>query len=91
MKDLINNYCDEHELDNVLFIDGHDNAIMGLSTCFNSVKVVYSYKKIIGNLTKDMNHEDAEEFFEYNIRGAYLGDGTPIIMQDNIDWNNYKS
>ena len=49
MKDLINNYCDEHELDNVLFIDGHDNAIMGLSTCFNSVKVVYSYKKIIGN------------------------------------------
>jgi len=38
-----------------------------------------------------MNHEDAEEFFEYNIRGAYLGDGTPIIMQDNIDWDNYKS
>ena len=26
MKDLINNYCDEHELDNVLFIDGHHSV-----------------------------------------------------------------
>ena len=89
MRKMIDNYCEENGIEGALLLDGHDNAIMGISTCFNSIKIVYSYSKIIANLEKDMNHEEAEEFFEFNIRGAYLGDGTPIIMQDDIDWNEY--
>jgi len=90
MRKYIENYCVENEIDDVLFIDGHDNAIIGLSSCFHSTKVAYSFKKIIDNLQKDMTYEEALEFFSFNIQGAYLGDGTPIIMHDDIDWEFYE-
>lgn len=90
MRNYIENYCVENELDNVMFMDGHDNAILGLSSCFHSIKVVYSYKKIIKNLCKYMTYDEAVEYYSYNIQGAYVGEGTPIIMQDDIDWKFYE-
>jgi len=90
MRQMIENYCVEHGLEDVLFLDGHDNAIMGLSSCFYHTKVVYSYKKIIKNLEKDMTYDEATEFFQFNIEGAYVGDGTPMIMRDEIEWEFYE-
>ena len=80
MRNLIDNYCEEHGLDDVLLFDGFDSAILGISSCFSSVKVVYSYKKIINILEKDMTHEEAVEYFEFNIAGAYVGEFTPKYL-----------
>ncbi len=89
MRKMIERYCEENGIEDVLFFDGQDTAIMGLSTCFQYTKVIYSYKKMLKNLEKHMTFEEAVEFFEFNVRGSYVGDNTPVIMQDDIDWSEY--
>ena len=45
--------------------------------------MVYSYDKIITLLLKHgMSHDDAVEFFEFNIGGMWAGENTPIVMYD---------
>lgn len=60
-------------------IDGHENAIIGIS--YSPVtQVVYSKEKIIDNLIEGgMNNVDANEYFSYNIEGSLHQDG-PIVM-----------
>jgi hypothetical protein len=65
---------------NGIFVDGHDNAIMGIVRKFNSYSVLYDTLQIIENLKEDMSEEDAWEFFEFNIVGAWVGDSTPVFM-----------
>ena len=68
--------------DTLLFADGFDDAIMGLDT--NSLRVVYSKQKMIKCLLKDMELDDAIEYLEFNTWGAYVGEQTPIYV-DEID------
>lgn len=68
-------------------IYGHDAAIIG--RCVSSGRYIYSMQKILNGLVFDheMTHEDADEFFWYNIERSlsYLGEGAPIIL-DDITW-----
>ena len=43
--------------------------------------MVYDKAKIISKLIEDdqMNPEEAEEYFNYNILGSYVGEATPIF------------
>lgn len=75
---------------NVLFMDGFDDAIMGTGTKFHQLSVVYSKKKILQKLCNDMDYEDAIEYFNFNIAGAYVGENTPIIFEDDIDLDDFK-
>ncbi len=45
-------------------------------------RAVYSRRKVIKVLMKrdGMDADDATEFFEYNIEGAYMGEWTPIFV-----------
>ena len=44
---------------------------------------IYSYKKTIKNLMRQgMDREEAIEYFDYNIAGAFVGDQTPVFLQD---------
>lgn len=65
-----------------LLADGHDHAIMGYST---DGRVIYSVNMIIEGLIQDslMSYEDAVEFFDFNIAGAYVGEYTPIFMYED--------
>ena len=81
----LDNFCDENEIE-LMRIDGHDNAILGIvrGTGFphnsSSPRLVYNVQKIIENLMRDdMDEEEAEEFFEYNIIGSYVGEQTPLF------------
>jgi|TARA_B110001454_G_scaffold156466_1_gene145704 hypothetical protein len=68
-----------------LKVDGHDNAIMGMGDSFNRIPVlVYDSEKIIRNLMENdsMTHEEALEFFDYNIVGSYNGPGMPIFLHE---------
>jgi hypothetical protein len=72
-------------MDNVLFCDGHDNAFLGLMWRFGHDKPIatYSQTKIIENLIQDgMTFEEAQEFFEFNIIGAWVGSGTPCFIEE---------
>lgn len=61
-----------------LFADGFDEAILGVDQ--SSGRVIYSVERCLNILCidDDMDIEDAIEHFEYNVRGSYVGDKTPI-------------
>jgi hypothetical protein len=62
-----------------LFADGLDDAILGVEE--NSLRVVYDVDKVIDILMKGgMDPEEAIEFYEFNIAGAYVGERTPIFV-----------
>ena len=57
-------------------------AVAGL---YNSIKRarLYVNGKIISELVKDgMDEEEALEFYDFNIVGAYMGEFTPIYIDD---------
>jgi hypothetical protein len=69
----------------LLYADGFDDCIIGLTYREKTPVVLYNSRKIIESLAKDMTDEEALEFFEYNIEGAYVGERTPIY------WNDYDA
>ena len=62
--------------------DGFDDAVIGVASRCGSVDVLaYDVEKIILKLMLDgMTREEAEEFFEFNILGAYVGEHTPVFI-----------
>lgn len=71
--------------DSLLFMDGFDEAILGVSDNFRDPVVVYSRKKCIEILCKEMDYMDAVEYFDFNVAGAYVGQQTPIIINDDFE------
>jgi len=63
---IIERYPDE----SFLKADGFDEALIGVDT--KSMRLVYSVSKCIEILCRDMNEEDAIEYFDYNVSGAYM-------------------
>ena len=65
--------------------DGLEDALIGTGWQFIQALMVYSVKKVLEILmTRDgMSYEEAREFFEFNIVGAYVGAGTPVFVEDD--------
>lgn len=73
--------------EDAIILDGFNDCIVGIGSLFPHVDMVliYDVGKIINSLIKDgMDHEEAEEFYSYNIAGLYAGPGTPIMQSDVI-------
>lgn len=68
--------------ESVMFADGFDDAIIGLDT--DSLRVVYSKQRMIEILEPQMGLDDAIEYLQYNTWSAYMGELTPIYI-DEID------
>lgn len=66
-----------------LFCDGFDDAIIGIAERFGVPGVTaYDYEKVIAMLMKDgMDYEEAVEYFDFNIVGAWVGDDTPVFVR----------
>ena len=62
-------------------IKKYEQAIIGQDDA--SLRVVYSVDKILGILSEEMSEEEAREFYEYNILGAYMGEMTPIYVNEH--------
>ena len=65
----------------ILKADGFDDAVIGIDT--GTMRLIYSVTRcveilIVGGM--DMN--DAIEYFDFNVRGSYVGDKTPIWCDD---------
>jgi hypothetical protein len=71
----------------MLKIDGHDDAVLGPALIWGhggrriSV-LVYDAEAIRATLmTRDgMEADEAREYIEFNIEGAYMGPDTPILV-----------
>lgn len=69
----------------MLKIDGHDNAIIGPAMVWRDHSrcdvLVYNAEIIRSNLMKDgMTSDEALEYIEFNIEGAYVGGLTPVLV-----------
>lgn len=79
MIDKIVQFYSESEL---LKADGFDEAVIGI--CPISERLIYSVRKCIDILSKDMDRDEAEEYFNFNVQGSYVGSKTPIWCDDNF-------
>lgn len=67
-----------------LLLDGFDDAIIGLAERINlELVAAYDVEKILEIIrTRDgMSYEEAYEYYEYNIKGAWMGDYTPVFVE----------
>ena len=78
---IIEMYADT---DNILFADGLDEAIIGFEP--NLWRVVYSRNRCIEIIAAEgMSTEDALDYLEYNTFNTYMGDNTPLWVED-FEW-----
>ena len=65
-----------------LRVDGFDEAILGVCERFGTSPIVaYDVDKCLQILVKGgMSLEEAREYFEFNILGAWVGEGTPTFI-----------
>lgn len=63
-------------------LTGFDECVAGICNGFKGHVLVYNETKIIEQLAKEMNIDEAWEYYEYNILGAWMGDYTPIFLVD---------
>lgn len=79
-RDQINKYIEDQGIDEVLLADGYDEAFMGLAFRQGKTVACYHREKCISILEKDMTREEAEDYFEFNTQGAWVGEGTPVYI-----------
>lgn len=69
-------------LEEAMFWDGLDDAIIGTAERINLSVVAYDIDKIIDILMKDgMDYEEAIEYYDVNINGAWIGELTPVHIR----------
>lgn len=63
-----------------------DKAIVGVVTNIKNQAVCYDVNKIIKILMKEdkMSEEEAREYFEFNILGAWVGEHTPMYLEKSL-------
>lgn len=79
---MIDKIIQQYEDETFLKADGFDEAIIGVDE--TTMRLIYSVKKCIEILMRDISEEDAIEYFNFNIKGAYMGEKTPIWCIDDL-------
>jgi hypothetical protein len=70
--------------ESVVFADGLEEAFIGIGYQNYSPVAIYSKSKAIQCFIKEgMDEEQAYEYFDYNVAGAYVGGATPIFLEDD--------
>ena len=78
-KERIKNWAEE----DILTADGFDEAIVGLARRSGLVTVAYDVNKLLQiMIDKGMSPEDAREFFESNVVDAWMGENTPVYIEE---------
>ena len=74
--------CAQEKQAHLLKVDGFDNCYLGIGETYGEPPaLIYDFNKIIEELQKDgMSQEEAEEYFEFNILGSYIGEKMPIFL-----------
>jgi hypothetical protein len=81
LQEIAEYYQDEE----ILKADGFDVAVIGIDE--HSMRLVYSVKLCIEKLILEgMSMEDAIDYFNFNVSGAYVGEKTPIWCHDMFEF-----
>ena len=79
LEGIVEYYADEE----ILKADGFDDAVIGVDE--KTMRLIYSVGRCIEILVEDgMTMEEAMDYFDFNVSGAWVGDKTPIWSQDML-------
>ena len=81
---LLNGIINYYEDEQFLLADCFNDAVIGVDE--SSMRLIYSTSKCIEilMLQSEMLLDEAIEYFDFNVRGAYFGDKTPIWCEDML-------
>ena len=67
-----------------MLANGYNSAVIGVASGFDSGRVVYSVKKMVEVCMKELSvdEDEAIEWLEYNTFNAYVGEFTPIYLDE---------
>jgi hypothetical protein len=83
LNKIIDNIFENYGEVNFLKADGFDDAVIGYDE--QSMRLIYSVTKCIEILiNQGLSFTDAMEHFDYNVKGSYVGEKTPIWCNDNF-------
>lgn len=81
----------------LIIADGFDDAFIGIGRqgCNEPIAVYDRNRCIYILMGQGMDEEEAEEYFEFNVQGAWVGKQTPIFVDTNLNTqfeteNNYR-
>ena len=66
----------------IVLANGFEEAFIGVATVFSKFIAVYDTMKCLDILVErdGMTHLEAEEYFDFNVIGAYVGEHTPAFL-----------
>lgn len=82
-RDQIDSLADDHDIEDALLADGFEDAFIGFAErCGAGPVAVYDYANAVKVLVDrdGMSEEEAEEYLQFNVLGAYVGEQTPWFV-----------
>lgn len=80
-REKINQISDDLGDDGLIVMNGFDDCIVGVGTRFNDIFVVYDLRKVLAKLEAEgMTPEEAVEFHQFHLSGAWVGNRTPAFV-----------
>lgn len=82
-------------IDEIILVDGQEEAFCGIALGFgDKACAIYDLHTVFNTLMSDgMSEEEAEEYFNFNMIGAYVGPNTPMYIRSvpfpHISTNNF--
>jgi hypothetical protein len=70
-----------------LFADGFDGAVIGICRRYGQDALVAYDRELCIKTLMDrdgLDREEANEFFEVNVIGSWVGDGTPVFLDTEV-------
>ena len=83
-KLTVDEVADRYDGESMLKADGFDDCLMGVVSRFGQPYILcYSREAMLEKMVErdGMSYDEAVEFFEFNILGAWVGDGTPCFIE----------
>jgi len=76
----IDDFCEGSVL-----LNGYENSIIGVVDSFEGRRIIYSKNQIIETLCEDgMTWLEADEYFDYNIKGGFFGELSPVFLEYTV-------
>jgi len=69
--------------EDIMLADGFEDAFLGIGQQFTMHFAVYDHGRCVRILMErdGMTEEEAEEFMDFNVTGAWVGKGTPVFLR----------
>ncbi len=92
-KQDIQDYCLAYFDESVILADGFELAFLGCGYSYAGSYAIYHMGNCVEILMQrdGMTYDEAEEFIEYNVIGAFVGDRMPVFMYPMKELYEYQS